>query len=225
MHKSNLIIFIAELVGTMGLVIAATISVIHDGKFGPTVGPVGNAVTHFVGISIMIFIFGRFSLAHFNPAVTIAFFITGHVKAKKIPLYFVAQAIGAFLGSLFLKQYIGDFSNLGTNYPDYQYPIELIYGVEILATVFLMGVILIVVSKKKLSNIIISTSIAAIISLDVFFLSPISGASMNPIRSLAPALLSNTIEDLWIYLSAPFIGVLIVAFIYRKKFLKSKITG
>jgi len=225
MHKSNSIIFIAELIGTFGLVIAATISVVYDGRFGQILGPIGNAVVHFIGIFIMIFVFGKYSMAHFNPAVTIGFFISGHIDAKKIPLYFVAQTIGAILGSLFVKQVVGNYGNLGLNFPNYQYSIPLFYGIEILATVFLMGCILIVVSKKKLPMAIISTVISAIIALDVFFLSPISGASMNPIRSAAPALLSGILDDLWLYLTAPFIGSIIVALIYRNKFSKNLLSN
>jgi len=225
MHKSNLIIFIAELVGTFGLVIAATVSVVYDGRFGQILGPIGNAVVHFVGISTMIFVFGKYSMAHLNPAVTIGFFISGYIKAKKIPLYFVAQTIGAILGSLFVKQVVGNYGNLGLNFPNYQYSIPLFYGIEILATVFLMGGILIVVSKKKLPMAIISIVISAIIAFDVFFLSPISGASMNPIRSVAPALLSGILDDLWLYLTAPFIGSIIVALIYRNKFSKNLLSN
>ncbi len=225
MHKSNLIIFIAELVGTFGLVIAATVSVVYDGRFGQILGPIGNAVVHFIGISAMIFVFGKYSMAHLNPAVTIGFFISGYIDAKKIPLYFVAQAIGGILGSLFVKQVVGNYGNLGLNFPNYKYPIPFFYGIEILATVFLMGGILIVVSKKKLPMAIISTVISGIIALDVFFLSPISGASMNPIRSVAPALLSGILDDLWLYLTAPFIGSAIVALIYRKKFSKNLLSN
>ena len=221
MAYSNLQIFIVELIGTFGLVIAATVSVVYDGRFGQILGPIGNALVHFVGISIMIFVFGKYSMAHFNPAITIGFFISGYIEAKKIPLYFVAQAIGGILGSLFVKQVVGNYGNLGLNFPNYQFSIPFFYGIEILATIFLMGGILIVVSKKKLPMAIISIVISGIIALDVFFLSPISGASMNPIRSIAPALLSGTLDDLWLYLTAPFIGSAVVALIYRKKFSKT----
>jgi len=217
LNDSNLIIFISELVGTFGLLVAATFSVVYDARFGPIIGPVGNAVIHFIGISIVIFIFGKYSMAHFNPAVTIGFYLSGHLERKKIPIYFVAQTIGAFLGSLFIKYVVGDYGNLGLNYPNYQYPIPYFFGIEIIATVFLMACILIVVSIKNLPMIAISTSISAIIALDVFFLSPISGASMNPIRSLAPAILSGIPDDLWLYWTAPFIGTVIIALYYRKK--------
>ena len=76
----------------------------------------------FVALSIAVYAFGKYSMAHFNPAVTIAFFITKHVKGKQLPLYFTAQTIGAFLGSVFVLFVIGDYANLGTNTPDVSYP-------------------------------------------------------------------------------------------------------
>ena len=131
MAYSNLQIFIVELIGTFGLVIAATVSVVYDGRFGQILGPIGNALVHFVGISIMIFVFGKYSMAHFNPAITIGFFISGYIEAKKIPLYFIAQAIGGILGSLFVKQVVGNYGNLGLNFPNYQYTIKEWNGILI----------------------------------------------------------------------------------------------
>ena len=135
-----------------------------------------------------------------------------------LPLYFVAQTIGAVSGSLFVKFVIGDHAKLGLNSPNNEYNIVTIFGVETLATIFLMGIILIVVSKKNLHIGVASVAIGGVVALDVFFLGPISGASMNPIRSLAPAIITGILNDLWIYWTAPFIGSVIVAIIYRKKF-------
>lgn len=109
------------------------------------------------------------------------------------------------------------FVQLGINFPNYSYLIGVIYGIEIIATLFLMGVILIVVHKKSL-NKLTGIGIGGIIALDVFFFGPISGASMNPIRSLVPALLTGIHGDLWLYWTATFIGSLIAGLIYRKKF-------
>jgi len=217
MHNSNLIIFFAELVGTFGLLIAATGSIVYDASLGMTLGPIFVAVIHFVGLTIVVYAFGKYSMAHFNPAVTIGFFISGYTKAKTIPVYFGGQIIGAFLGTFFVKYVIRDFANLGLNFPNYSYPVSLFYGVEIIATIMLMGVILTVVHIKGL-NKFASLAIGAIIALDVYFLGPISGASMNPIRSLSPAIVTGIPEDLWLYWSAPFIGVAIVGIIYHKKF-------
>jgi len=112
---------------------------------------------------------------------------------------------------------MGTQANLGANAPNYSFPIPLIFSIEILATFFLMGTILIVVHTKGLRGFS-GIAIGGIIGLDIFFLSFISGASMNPIRSLAPAIFSGSVGDLWLYWTATYVGSGIVAFIYRKKF-------
>jgi aquaporin Z len=217
MQNSNLIIFFAEIAGTFGLLIAATGSIVFDTQLGSTLGPIFVATIHFVGLAIVVYAFGKYSMAHFNPAVTIGFFISGYINANKLPVYFSAQVIGAFLGTFFVKFVIGDFANLGLNFPNYSYPVSLFYGVEIIATIMLMGVILTVVHIKGL-NKFAGLAIGAIVALDVYFLGPISGASMNPIRSLSPAIVTGIPEDLWLYWSAPFIGSAIAGLIYHKKF-------
>lgn len=216
MHKSNFVIFLAELAGTFGLLVAATGSIVYDGMMDNTLGIGFISIIHFIGLGAMIFLFGRYSMAHFNPAVTVAYFVAKYITAKQILIYIAAQIIGAFLGSLFVKYIIGDFARLGINSPNYQYPILGFFGVEVLATIFLMGSILIAVNIKGLQTIFISSIIAGTVALDVFFLGSISGASMNPIRSLTPAVFTGIFEDLWMYWSAPFIGGIIVALIFNK---------
>ena len=221
MKYSNLIIFISELIGTFGLLVAATGSIVFDAKVEYSLGPIFIAAIHFIGLTIVVYAFGKYSMAHFNPVVTIGYFISGYINVKKLPVYFIAQVIGAFLGTFFVKYVIGDYADLGLNFPNYSYPIPLFFGVEIIATVFLMGIILIVVHFKTL-NKLAGIAIGGIIALDVYFLGPISGASMNPIRSLTPAIVSGISDDLWLYLTAPFIGASIVGLIYYRKFAKSK---
>jgi len=243
MHSSNKIIFIAELIGTFGLVVAATGSMVYDVMLGGIYGHYFVVAIHFIGLSIVVYAFGKYSMAHFNPAVTIAFFITKHVKGKQLPYYIAAQAVGAFLGSIFVLFAIGDHANLGTNYPNLTSTVESNIIYEILATIFLMGVIYIVVHFKKLA-MLTGVAIGGIVAIDVLLFGEISGASMNPIRSLAPAVVSGLIEyqwwwygdailsnemtthvgtlivkevmmDLWLYLTTPFIGTIIVAAIYK----------
>jgi aquaporin Z len=221
MHNSNLVIFFAELIGTFGLLIAATGSIVYDSSLGMTLGPIFVAAIHFVGLAIVVYAFGKYSLSHFNPAVTIGFFIAGYIKSKNLPVYFGAQLIGAFLGTFFVKYIFGDFANLGLNFPNYSYSIPFFYVIEIIATIFLFGVILIVVHVKGL-NKCTGLAIGAMVALDVYFLGPISGASMNPIRSLSPAVVTGIPDDLWLYWTAPFIGAAIVGVIYRKQFSPSK---
>ena len=224
MHSSNKIIFLAELIGTFGLVVAATGSMVYDVSVGGIYGHHFVVAMHFIGLSIVVYAFGKYSMAHFNPAVTVGFFITKHVKGSQLPYYFVAQAIGAFLGSIFVLIVLGDYANLGTNYPNPASTIEANISYEILTTVFLMGVIYIVVHFKKLGKLT-GVAIGGIIALDILFFGLVSGASMNPIRSLAPAVVSGVTHDLWLYLTTPFIGTIIVAFIYKALSGRTKTTS
>jgi len=214
LHSSNKIIFIAELIGTFGLVVAAAGSMVYDAMLGGIYGHYFVVAMHFIGLAIVVYAFGKYSMAHFNPAVTIAFFITKHVKGRQLPYYFAAQAIGAFMGSIFVLLVMGDYANLGTNYPNPTSTVEANISYEILTSIFLMGVIYIVVHFKKLGKLT-GVAIGGIIALDVLFFGLVSGASMNPIRSLAPAIISGVTGDLWLYLTTPFIGTIIVAAIYK----------
>ena len=224
MQSSNKIIFLAELIGTFGLVVAATGSMVYDVSLGGIYGHHFIVAMHFIGLSIVVYAFGKYSMAHFNPAVTVGFFITRHVKGRQLPYYFVAQAVGAFLGSIFVLVVLGDYANLGTNYPNPASTIEANIIYEILTTVFLMGVIYIVVHFKKLGKLT-GVAIGGIIALDILFFGLVSGASMNPIRSLAPAVVSGVTHDLWLYLTTPFIGTIIVAFIYKALSGRTKTTS
>ena len=214
MHSSNKIIFIAELIGTFVLVVGATGSIVYNEMLGGIYGIGFIAAGHLVALSIAVYAFGKYSMAHFNPAVTIAFFITKHVKGRQLPYYFAAQAIGAFMGSIFVLLVMGDYANLGTNYPNPTSTVEANISYEILTSIFLMGVIYIVVHFKKLGKLT-GVAIGGIIALDILFFGLVSGASMNPIRSLAPAVISGVTGDLWLYLTTPFIGTIIVAVIYK----------
>jgi aquaporin Z len=217
--SSNQKKFFAELIGTFVIVVFATGSVVLDAKYAGIFGLWFVALAPAIAVSGMIYAFGKISMAHFNPAVTVGFFVTKHMPRKLLSLYFAAEIIGAILGSIFVKYVIGTEANLGANAPNYHFSIPLIMGVEILATALLIAVILIVVHTKglrKFGGIVIG----AMVGLDIFFLAFISGASMNPARSLAPAIVSGYLNDLWLYWTTPFIGSGIVATIYRKKFVK-----
>jgi len=214
---SNLQIFIVELIGTFILVIFATGSIVYDVQIGGSYGIWFAAVTPFIALIIGVYSFGKISLAHFNPAVTIGYYVTGHISKIQIAWYFAAEIIGAILGSLFVMMFIGKDANLGSNAPNYDYSIFLIFPVEVLASALLMAVIFTVVYTKGLKGFS-GIVIGGIVGLDIFFLAFISGASMNPARALAPALLSGVLDNLWLYWSAPYVGTIIVAFLFRKKF-------
>lgn len=212
--------FIAEVIGTFIVVVLATGSVVIDARLNGVLGIPFIAFAPFVGITIGVYLFGKISMAHFNPAVTLGFLITKHITKRQLILYLIAEITGALLGSLFVKYFIGTQASLGANSPNYDYPLPLIFAVEVLASALLMAVILVVVYTKGLRGFS-GIAIGAIVGFDIFFLAFISGASMNPARSLAPALLSGVIGNLWIYWTATFVGTSIIAFIFKKKFLDS----
>ncbi|HEX9318937.1 MAG TPA: aquaporin [Nitrososphaeraceae archaeon] len=213
--------FFAELVGTFIVVVLATGSVVLDAKLGKILGILFIAFAPFVGVAISVYLFGKISMAHFNPAVSIGFLITKHLRKQLLAYYLGAEVIGALLGSLFVKYIIGTEANLGANVPNYNFPLPVIFLIELLASGLLMAVIFAVLRTKGLKGFG-GIAIGGIVGLDIYFFSFISGASMNPARSLAPALLSGSVGDLWLYLSATFVGTSLVAFILKKLFCDQK---
>ena len=218
MAYSNLQIFIVELIGTFLLVVFATGSIVYDAEvFDGKLGIPFAALAPFIALLIAVYAFRKISLAHFNPVVTIGYYITGHITKIQVAYYFTAEIIGALLGSLFVLSFIGEKADLGANIPNYDFSIFLIFPVEVLASAMLMGVIFYVVYTKGLKGFS-GVAIGGIVGLDILFLAFISGASMNPARALAPALLSGELSNLWLYLTAPFVGTTIAAFLFRNKF-------
>ena len=209
--------FAAEVIGTFIVVVLATGSVVIDAKLGGKLGLPFIAFAPFVGIAVGVYLFGKISMAHFNPAVTLAFMISGQITKFQLLQYFAAEVAGALLASLFVISLIGTEASLGANAPNYSYPLPLVFGIEVLATAMLMVVIYLVVYTKGLRGLG-GLAIGGMVGLDIFFLALISGASMNPARSLAPALLSGVIGNLWLYWTATFIGSSAVAFLIRRKF-------
>jgi len=218
---SNLQIFLVELIGTFILVVFATGSIVYDVKTGETLGITFAAIAPFIALIIGVYSFGKISLAHFNPAVTIGYYITGHISKIQVAYYFTAEISGALLGSLFVMLFIGTDANLGANTPNSEFSLFLIFPVEVLASAMLMAVIFTVVYTKGLKGFG-GIAIGGIVGLDIFFLAFISGASMNPARALAPALFSGMLDNLWLYWTAPYLGTIIVAFLFRNKFAKIK---
>jgi aquaporin Z len=213
--------FAAEVIGTFIVVVLATGSVVIDAKLGGKLGLPFIAFAPFVGVAIGVYLFGKISMAHFNPAVTLGFLITRHITKLQLLQYFAAEVIGALLASLFVMSLIGTEASLGANTPNYSYPLPLVFGIEVLATALLMAVIYLVVYTKGLQGFG-GLAIGGMVGLDIFFLAFISGASMNPARSLAPALLTGVIGNLWLYWSATFIGSSAVAFLVQNKFKSSR---
>ena len=220
--SSNQKKFIAEVIGTFIVVVLAAGSVVLDAKTNGVLGIPFIAFAPFVGVAIGVYLFAKVSLAHFNPAVTVGFLITKHITKIQLLYYLTAEITGALLAGLFVKYVIGSEAYLGANVPNYAYPLPLIFGIEILASGLLMAVIFVVVYTRGLRGFS-GIAIGGIVGLDIFFLAFISGASMNPARSLAPAVLSGLMTNLWLYWTATFVGTSIVAFLWRKRFNRTNI--
>lgn len=216
-HYSNIQIFTVELIGTFILVIFATGTIVYDAQTGNRYGLWIAAAGPFVALIIGVYAFGKISLAHFNPAVTIAYYLTGHITRIQIVWYLLAEITGAMLGILFVMIIIGTESNLGANAPNYDMHVLEMFSIEVMASALLMCVIFYVVYTKGLKGFS-GIAIGGIVGLDILLFGDISGASMNPARALAPAVMSGMTHDLWLYLTAPFAGTIIVAILWRCKF-------
>jgi aquaporin Z len=142
--------FVAEVIGTFIVVVFATGSVVIDAKTHGVLGVPFIAFAPFVGVAIGVYLFGKVSMAHFNPAVTIGYLITGHIRRIQLVYFLAAEIIGAILASIFVKYFIGNEAHLGANSFNHSYPISIVFGIEVLASALLMAVILTVVYTKGL---------------------------------------------------------------------------
>jgi aquaporin Z len=194
----------AEAFGTFVLVFAGTGAIVINDTTGGTITHAGVALTFGLVVLAMIYAVGDVSGAHLNPAVTLGFWTARRFPGRCVPAYIGAQVVGALLASAALRTLFSAHETLGATLP---------YGaasqsfvLELLLTCFLMFVILSVSTGAKEKGITAGIAVASVIAFEAMFAGPISGASMNPARSLAPAVVSGHLEHLWLYLSAPAIG-------------------
>ncbi|MDM4017471.1 MIP/aquaporin family protein [Roseiconus lacunae] len=196
--------YIAEFVGTFILIFVGTGSVIVNSVTDGDVSLVGIAMAWGLVVSAMIYAIGDLSGAHINPAVTIAFWVGKRFEGRKVVPYIVAQCAGAIAASLLLRFLYPDQESLGATLP--VGTVMQSFVLEIMLTLMLMFVVLNVTVGAKEKGITAGLAIGGVISFEVLCGGPISGASMNPARSLAPALVGGQMQHLWVYLVAPVIG-------------------
>jgi aquaporin Z len=199
--------YAAEFIGTFGLVFAGTGAIIINDVSGGAVTNVGIGLTFGLIVLAMIYAIGDVSGAHLNPAVTLGFFAARRLEAKMILPYVLSQVSGALAASLLLRGLFPQHLTLGSTAPAGPALQSLI--LEIVLTAFLMFVILNVSEGAKERGITAGIAIGSVIALEALFAGPICGASMNPARSFAPAVVSQHLGNLWIYLVAPITGALI----------------
>ncbi|MEI6948054.1 aquaporin [Paraflavisolibacter sp. H34] len=196
--------YTAELLGTFALVFCGTGAIVINQESGGVVTHVGVAMTFGFIVMAMIYTLGGISGAHLNPAVSIAFAVAGRFPWREVVPYALSQVAGALLASLTLRFLFPQNPLLGATLPagtDLQS-----FVLEFLLTFFLMLVIINVATGSKEQGLFAGLAIGATVLLEAMFAGPVCGASMNPARSLAPALVSGHTASLWIYLTAPTAG-------------------
>lgn len=196
----------AEMLGTFALVFAGTGAIVINQVSAGAITHPGIALTFGLIVLAMIHTFGDVSGAHLNPAVTTAFAAAGRFPWREVPGYAAAQLAGAFGASGVLRFLFPEHPTLGATLPAGAASQSVV--LEFILTFFLMLVILSVSTGAKEKGITAGIAVAAVIALEAMFAGPICGASMNPVRSLAPAIVSGHLEHLWIYLTAPMLGAL-----------------
>jgi aquaporin Z len=195
--------YAAEAIGTFCLVFAGTGAIVINDVSGGTVTHPGIALTFGLVVMAMIYAVGDVSGAHLNPAVTCGFWVTKRLPAATVLPYIASQLVGAFAASALMKL-LFTRATLGATHP--AGPAMQSFVLELLLTAMLMFVILGVAVGPKEKGLLAGVAIGGVIAFEAMFAGPICGASMNPARSIAPAVLRGAVSDLWIYIAAPIIG-------------------
>jgi MIP family channel proteins len=203
---------LAELVGTFALVFAGAGAIMVDEQTGAP-GHVGVAITFGLVIMAMIYAVGHVSGAHFNPAVSLAFALTRRFPWSRLTAYWAAQLAGALAAALLLRSSLGDVASVGATLPSGSDAQAFLW--EVVLTFFLMFVIMAVATDTRAVGEAAAIAIGGTVAFDAMFGGPITGASMNPARSLGPAVAALEFSDIWVYLTAPFAGATLGALAYQ----------
>jgi aquaporin Z len=202
---------IAELIGTYGLVFFGTGAIVVDELYGGIITHVGVSISFGIVVMAMIYSFGEFSGAHINPAVTIGFWVAGKFPAKAVIPYLSAQIAGGILASATLYLLYPDHPDLGSTLPSGSALQSFV--IEFILTFFLMLVILRVSHGSKETGTMAAIAIGGTVLIEALVGGPISGASMNPARSIGPGLVSTHVQSLWLYIAAPIVGAILAVWI------------
>jgi aquaporin NIP len=204
----------AEGIGVFALVFAGCGAIVTNTVHSGVLGAVGVSLVFGLVIMVMIYATGHLSGAHLNPAVTLAFALTRHFPRREALAYIAAQLLGAIVAAaLLLAVWPSQPAELGTTLPSVGTGSAVVY--EVVLTAFLMFVIMAVATDTRAVGAAAAIAIGGTVGLDALFGGPITGASMNPARSIGPALISGTTHDLWIYIAAPIAGAAIGALAYQ----------
>lgn len=195
----------AECLGTFVLVFAGTAAIVVNDASGGAVTHVGVALTFGLVVLTLVYALGDVSGAHLNPAVTLGFVCARRFPLREAVPYILAQCLGAVIASGLLRLLFPESPTLGATAPKIGPPL-VSFILEIVLTAWLMFVALSVATGAKERGLLAGVAVGAVVGLEALFAGPVCGASMNPARSLGPALVSGELRHLWIYLLAPVIG-------------------
>jgi aquaporin NIP len=202
----------AEAFGTFALVFAGCGAIMVDEKTHQ-LGHVGVAITFGLAIMFGIYAVGHISGAHFNPSVTFAFALTRHFPWSRAVGYWAAQLAGALVAAALLRGSLGDRANVGATLPSGSLGQAFLW--ELVLTFLLMFAIMSVATDTRAVGEAAAIAIGGTVGLDAMFGGPITGASMNPARSIGPALVSGNLHALWLYIAAPIVGASLAALAYE----------
>ena len=202
----------AEALGAFALVFFGAGAIMVDAD-GGGLGQLGVALAFGLAIATMIYALGHVSGAHFNPAVSLGFALTRHFPWSRVAGYWAAQAAGAVAAAFLLRASLGDVANVGATLPSGSDRQSFLW--EVVLTFFLMLVIWAVATDPRAVGEAAALAVGGTVGLCALVGGPVSGASMNPARSLGPALASGEFEALWIYLLAPLVGASLGALAYQ----------
>jgi aquaporin NIP len=208
----NLRALVAEAIGTFALVFAGCGAIMVEAKTH-ALGHVGVAITFGLVIMFGIYAVGHISGAHFNPSVTFAFALSRHFPWTQALGYWGAQLIGAIAAAAVLRGSLGNIANVGATLPSGSQGQSFLW--ELVLTFFLMFVIMAVATDTRAVGEAAAIAVGGTVGLDAMFGGPISGASMNPARSIGPALVSGNLHTLWLYIVAPICGASLAALAYQ----------
>ena len=206
---------LAEGIGTFGLVFAGCGAIMINTLSNGQITHVGVGLVFGLVVAAMIYATGHLSGAHLNPAITLGFVLARHFPPGRLTGYWLAQLLGALASIGCLRLLLGDVAHLGATLPAGAGGAWQAFGFEVLRTFFLMFVIMAVATDTRVVGQAAALAIGATVGLEALFAGPISGASMNPARSLAPAIVGGMWTDQWVYVTAPFIGAALAALVYR----------
>ena len=198
---------VAEFFGTFVMVFAGTGAIVIDAVHGGAIGHVGISLTFGLVVMAMIYTIGKESGAHINPAVTIGFWAAGRFPGRQVPVYVAGQIAGAVAASLLLRLMFGLHATMGATLPAAGW--GQAFGMEVILTMVLMFVILGVSHGARETGLMAGIAVGGTVALAALFAGPVCGASMNPARSLGPALAALHFEYLWLYLVATVLGALL----------------